>query len=155
MRFIPKTEKEISEANLWQPGIYDFEVLEYTSLGNTRVATIDTTSKNGNEMIVLVCRVYHPNGQFRIIVDYLLESMMFKLRHAAEACGLLDRYEQGELSASDFIGRFGQAQLGIQKDKGGQYPDKNNIVDYIKNSSGIAISKESDLPVLDDEISFD
>ena len=27
MKFTPKTEEEIQESSLWQPGVYDFEII--------------------------------------------------------------------------------------------------------------------------------
>lgn len=131
MKFAPKTDKEIAEMNLWQPGEYGFEILSDASLGPNHYATVDRTSKNGNDMIQLVVRVYNADGQFRVIVDYLLESMPSKLRHAALACGLKSQYEGGSLEASQFIGKTGNLKLKIQKDKTGEYADKNAISDYV------------------------
>jgi len=37
----------------------------------------------------------------RTISDYLLAETPEKLRHASEACGLLDRYDTGNLSATN------------------------------------------------------
>jgi hypothetical protein len=128
MRFTPKSEKEIAEANLLSEGEYPFEV----STG------ADKISKSGNEMIELWVRVYKPDGSFNQVVDYLLESMAYKLRHAAEACGLLDKYEAGTILGTDFVGKTGMLKLGITKDKNGQYPDKNGIKGYIVPKEGDA-----------------
>lgn len=136
MRFTPKSEKEISEANLLPEGEYPFEI----SSG------ADKISKSGNEMIELWVRVYKPDGSFNQVPDYLLESMAYKLRHAAEACGLLDKYENGSILGTDFIGKTGMLKLAITKDKTGQYPDKNGIKDYIVPKEGeakVAIPKDA------------
>lgn len=121
MRFQPKSEKEIAESNLLPEGEYPFEI----SGGEDKV------SKSGNEMIELLVRVYKPDGNFSIVHDYLLESIAYKLRHAAETCGLLEKYEAGELKGQDFIGKTGMLKLKIQKDKAGQYADRNTVADYI------------------------
>ena len=64
--------------------------------------------------------------------DYLLEKFAVKLRHACEALGLTEQYERGELEAMDFEGRGGALKLGIQKDRTGQFPDRNSVLDYIR-----------------------
>lgn len=122
MRVIPKTEREIAEAGLWEPGTYDFEVLEAD----------DTVSKSsGAEMIKLKVKIFNDQGESQIVFDYLLDSMAGKLRHAAEAFGLLAEYERGGMQGIDCQGKTGRCKVSIQKDKTGQYPDKNGIADYI------------------------
>ena len=124
MKYTPKTEKEIAEENLWPAGEYDFEV----------TAGEDTQSEAGNDMIKLTVQIFNNEGRSRLVDDYLLESIAYKLRHACDACGLIETYETGELSGADFIQKTGRLKLGIQKDKTGAYPDKNVINDYIKRS---------------------
>lgn len=121
MNFTPKTEKEIAEMNLIPAGEYDFEIIEAN----------DKVSKSGNDMIELKLKVFDHNGAERVMFDYLLEQLAFKLRHAAEACNLVDRYNMGTLVANDFVNKSGRLKLGIQKDKTGAYPDKNTVADYI------------------------
>ena len=65
-----------------------------------------------------------------MITDYLVEKRIEKLRNAARACGLLDRYEAGTLTDTDFRGKRGNLKLGIEKGKKG-YPDKNVVIDYV------------------------
>jgi hypothetical protein len=125
MKFVPKTEKEIAEENLWPAGEYSFEIIEAE----------DKVSKSGNEMIELTLRVFNSEGGFKIVNDYLLEAISYKLRHAAEVCGLLDNYNRGHLLANDFFGKTGFVKLKIDKDKEGKYPDKNGIADYITERS--------------------
>ena len=120
MKFQPKTEKELQEALVVEPGIYDFEV----------VNAIEKQSKSGNDMIELKLKIFVGEGA-RIISDYLLESMAFKLRHFCEAVGLLDKYENGTLSAFDCAGVAGKLELVIQRDKSGSYPDRNSVKDYV------------------------
>lgn len=142
MRFQPKTEKELAAMNLIQPGIYDFEVWNAN----------DKTSKSGNEMIELKLKIWDHSGQERIIFDYLLEVMAFKLKHFADTTGLSKKYEEGIISALDCIGKCGKLDLIIQKDKSGQYADKNTVKDYIVEA------KSTDTPgedkIFDDEIPF-
>lgn len=142
MQFKPKSEKEISEENLLPAGEYDFEV----------TAAVDTKSASGNEMIKLQLNVFDESGNPRVIFDYLLESMAFKLRHAADACGVIDKYESGQFVADDFMGKTGRLKLAIQKDKTGDYPDKNTVRDYIKREVAGVIPAGH--PALDDTIPF-
>lgn len=130
MKFQAKSEKELKEANLLQPGIYDFEV----------IAAEDKISAAGNEMIALNMKVYGDNRTV-YVTDYLMEKMAFKLRHACDACELLKAYESGELQASDFEGKSGKVKLKIDTDKEGKYADKNGVADYVKSESDGALAK--------------
>lgn len=149
MKFTPKSDKEISEEKLLPEGTYDFEIS----------AGYDKVSKAGNEMIELLVRVYKPDGGFVLVNDYLMEKVIYKVSHAAKACGLETEYNNGQLHGDDFIGKTGQLKLKIQKDKDGTYPDKNVIQDYIVNEEGKSSlkekpAKENFAEDLDDEIPF-
>lgn len=142
MKVTPKTDKQISEANLMPGGIYDFEIGTAT----------DEVSKSGNEMIKVDLTVFDAQGNKRFIFDYLLDAVAFKIKHAAEACGLLDKYEAGLIVAEDFIGKSGKVKIKIQKDKTGQYADKNVVADYVVDKDPKetkSVTKE-----LDDSIPF-
>lgn len=140
-------KKEIAESNLTPKNtICDFEVLDEVTFGTKTYQTQDSQSKAGNDMIVLVLKVYHGDS-FKTIVDYLTagnERMEFKLRHAINSCGLVTN---GAISAKDFIGKSGKCKIGIQSDKSGEYADRNVVQDYMPKS--IAVTAE-----LDDEIPF-
>lgn len=128
MTFTPKSEaalvKEAEERNtLWPKGTYDFEIVNYE----------DAVSKSGNDMIHLELKVFHPEGGSQTIHDYLLASMMHKLRHACEAIGILDQFEAGTLEARDFDGGVGKVMLKVDKAKPNSgYRDKNSVEDYCK-----------------------
>lgn len=127
MQFKPRTEKEIQEENLRPAGVYSFEIVDAK----------DETSKKGNDMIKLSVRLYNTEGDdCGVISDYLLESLAYKLRHAAVACGLEEKYVGGNITADDFIGKMGDLKLSIRKDKTGQYPDQNSIQDYVVKKDG-------------------
>ena len=151
MKVTPKTEKEIAEANLLKIGIYDAEVIKAE----------DTMSKAGNDMIALTLRVYSDDASV-LVNDYLLDALAYKVRHAAEAMGLLTDYESGTLLAGSMIGKPVRVRLSIQADKTGQYPDRNGVADYVvdKGARPAATSHAADRrPVppphdLDDEVPF-
>jgi hypothetical protein len=150
MKIIPKTEAEVkTDFPVWKPGVYDFEIMEAE----------DTVSKNGNDMIKLKVAVYNDEGNFQNIFDYLLESVAYKLRHCAYACGIGTAYEAGELEAIDFLGKTGKCKVTIQKDKTGQYADKNGIGDYIvpepvETAPAKTATRKPVTADLDDEIPF-
>jgi len=122
VEFKPRTEKEIAESRLMPKGVYDFEILE----------ALEKLSKaSGKPMIELKLRVSKPDGPGRVLTDYLVAARDGKLRHAAEACGLLDRYNSGSLADADFLRKRGRLKLGIEKDKTHTWPDKNIVIDYI------------------------
>jgi len=130
MNFKPQTEKEIAESKLYSKGIYDFEILD---------AAEKVSKSSGKPMIELKVRVSAGNGSARVITDYLLAERPDKLRHAAQACGALDRYDMGALSDNDFRGKRGKLKLGIEKDGTRQYPDKNIVVDYVCAASPVLL----------------
>lgn len=126
MKFQPKTDKEISEANLWPDGNYSFEIIE----------GVDKQSKSGNDMIELKVKVYNNEGGYIFVNDYLLERIAYKLRHAAVACELTEQYEAGSLVGMDFVGKCGTLKLKIQKSKDPAYADKNVVGDYVVKKDG-------------------
>ena len=146
MRFEPKSEKEVAEAGLLANGIYDFEVGEAS----------EAQSKAGNDMVELRVRVYDSEGHWRNVFDWLVstDGGAYKIRHFAEATGLLTEYEKGELRAEDMKGKVGKCKVFIKKDKDGQYPDKNAIADYINSDGAAPTAANFDRSDLDDEIPF-
>ena len=121
MNFKPCSEDEIAAGKLWPKAVYPFEV----------VAAFEKLSKAGKPMIELKLRVSNGDGRSRMITDYLVAQRLEKLRHAAAACGVLERYDAGSLSNADFLGKSGRLKLGVEKDKTGQYPPKNVVADYL------------------------
>lgn len=151
MRFEPKTEEELQSMNLLEGGEYDFEVLDAK----------DDTSKNGNDMVKLKLGVYGDGERQHWVYDYLVatEASAYKIRGFAESAGLLNEYLLGEINAEQMVGKTGRCQIGIQKDKSGQYPDKNIVRNYIKAESSGGAKKESKpanggAVVMDDDIPF-
>lgn len=120
MKFTPKTEEQIASENIWSAGVYGFEITHAEN----------AISKSGNEMIKLTLRVFDAEGRERTMFDYLLESMAYKLRHAAEACGLLERYNVGELDGYDFMGKAGSLKLSVRANSQSRTKE-NSIQDYV------------------------
>ena len=143
MKVTPKTEVQIAEEGLLPKGEYFFEVVDAT----------DKLSKKGSEMIKLDLAISTDDGDRRFISDYLLDAIAYKVRHAADACGLLAKYEAGELVGADFINCSGRCKIIIKEDKTGQYPPSNSVTDYIKNGA-VAGAVGNAAPDIDDEIPF-
>lgn len=145
LKFKPKTEKELQEANLAAEGDYDFEVL----------TAEDTVSKTGNPMIKLKVGLYQGEAIRHHVYDYLLPAMGHKLRHFCDCTGLLSAYEAGTLCAEDCKGRAGKCRVIITEDKNGKYPDRNAIDDYlIRAPKPLAAQTQNDVPPADDDVPF-
>ena len=121
MQFKPCSEEEIADRKLWAKGVYPFEIVE---------AAEKVSQSGGNEMIELRVKISRPDGASRVLPDYLVAKRIEKLRNAAAATGLLDRYEAGSLADADFRGKRGRLKLTVEKGKNG-YPDRNVVADYL------------------------
>jgi len=151
MKVTPKTDEQIDTEGLLPAGTYNFEVRE---------AKDSISKSSGNEMIALVLDVFDDAGDAHTVFDYLLDSFARKIKHAAEVCGLADRYQAGELRAIDFTGRSGRVKIEVKKQVG--YADKNNVVDYVVAPDARQATFGTPAPVrekvpagdLDDEIPF-
>lgn len=135
MKFSPKSADEVNSFKLLPPGTYNAEI------GTAE----DKVSAAGNEMIKVDLSVYDSNGKVFYVFDYLLEALAYKLRHAAEACSLLDKYEAGNLMADDFIGKCCKVKIKIDKAKEPQYSDKNSVVDYVIDKEKQPVGKPEDI----------
>jgi hypothetical protein len=130
MNFQPKTDKELAADRLLPAGNYRFEILRRATLGTRELETGDTVSKQGDDMILLVVKVFNGNGRGRVVLDYLVPNA-FKLRQAAIACGLRAEYDAGSIDGQAFIGKTGMLKLTVEKDKTGRYADKNAVGGYL------------------------
>jgi hypothetical protein len=143
--FTAKTEKELQEELVIPEGEYNIEVLDAN----------DKTSKAGNEMIELGLKVFKDDGSHILVTDYLMEKILYKLKHACECFGLQKEYKNESVVANDFIGKTGKAKIVIQVDKEGKYPDKNGVKDYVvKDGQKIEDYEANGEPLESDDIPF-
>jgi hypothetical protein len=115
------SESEVIQRSLLPSRVYPFEVVEAK----------EERSSAGNDMFHLQVNILLPGGNGKIVHDYLLPQRMEKFRHAAQAMGLIEKFDTGILSADDFVGRRGKCKLGVERDREGYYPPKNVIADYL------------------------
>jgi hypothetical protein len=81
--------------------------------------------------------------------------MPHKFKHAAQACGLEEEYNNGTLSHTSFFGRTGKCEIVTQPAKG-QYLERSGVKDYIKREAGEEVPKPKNniSTDLDDSIPF-
>ena len=148
MNYTPKTEAELAKESLLSEGVYDFEVIE----------TRDTPSKKGNDMITLKLCVFDIDGSQRHIFDYIALGTNFgerKLRRAANACGLIDIYNSGDLRDTTFLNTTGQISVRQQEGTTDFPLPKNVVSDYLPKDEGITEKPVRPArEVIDDEIPF-
>jgi hypothetical protein len=138
MLFTPVTE-EAADAqgnDLWPNGSYDYEIRQAT----------ETTSKAGNAMFSLEVWIYKPDGDRKLVFDYLVASdkAAWKIRSFAASCGLVQQYETGCLMEAEIVGRTGRCTVGTQAASNG-YAAKNHITGYLR-AEGAAMTPPDRAP---------
>ena len=127
LSFQPETEEQV--LNLLKDGVYDFSVSE---------AKDAISKRTGNPMIKLTLVIWDKNGDKRFITDYIMTSYMRKLKHFCDATGLIDKYNEGSLTATDCLDKTGKLKLVIKNEIDSPYPPQNEVQDYVKKESVIA-----------------
>lgn len=106
-----------------------------------------------NKMLVVNLLLMHENRTLRIM-DWIMldmEGFEYKLRHFADTCSLLDKYEAGTLEAVDFLGHEGIAKVNVTEyEKDGEIIKTNKVMDYVKSK----VTKANDPDFLNDAIPF-
>lgn len=141
-KFPVKTEEEI--LNLLPAGEYSFIIEK---------AEITLSKSNNTPMVKLLLSVQDSHGQIRQIIDYLTtnNNMLFKVKHFCDAVGLEEKYQSGEFTEKDCVGKKGKCKIKV--DPGNeQFGPKNTVKDYVKSSSSSVKSTTDDVPFFDDEM---
>lgn len=148
MNYIPKTEEELAQESLLPDGTYDFEIIE----------TSEGYSKKGNEMITLKLCVFDTDGSTRNIFDYIALGNNFgerKLRHAANACGLIDVYMSGKLADITFLNATGKILVKQQKGTDDFPLPKNIVSDYLpRDDNAPAKPPRPAREIINDDVPF-
>lgn len=122
--FTPKSDDEL--ITLLKKGEGTFTVL----------SAVEAISKNGDDMIKLLLECYDCENNKGNIFEYLIFNdnvfCQAKIKHFCYAVGLEKTYESGKLNSYECSEKSGRLAIGIQKDKTGQYPDKNCVLDFLK-----------------------
>ncbi len=150
--FSPKTDAEIAamqNQGLLEEGVYKFTVKHVEQC----------VSQSDNSMLKIRLSVFEKSGGMRVIFDYLVatDRMMFKLKHFCESIGLQDKYTDGKFNPQECVNRSGYAYVSIQKgsarpDGLGNYPDKNQIKDYVLGDA--AEDQKKKYKDFDDDVKF-
>jgi hypothetical protein len=97
------------------------------------INSIDTKSKQGNEMIEADFKIYDPAGLQPTIKHYFVDKNpgMFK-----KLCTVLDlNFESGNIPAESLVGKMVKVLIKIREDKSGEFPDKNVLAAFAKSDS--------------------
>lgn len=129
MQFTPMTDEEIKASSdkkefpIYPAGEYPFEII---------TANEGPSKSSEYSRIAINMKIYQLDGSYTWVNDYLSASpkAAFKIRNAAEACGLLENYNAGELAAEDFIRKQGFVKIGVEPATD-EYFAKNKVVAYV------------------------
>ncbi len=110
MKYQVIDDETLQERDLAPQGEHQFEVIRAEEL----------LSKKQIPMIKLTLKIVRNESTYWV-VDYLSESILWKIKHFMAAIGLKDNYSIGELSAEDCLGRNGMVKI-VQ-----EYSDKYGI----------------------------
>lgn len=137
MRFNPDDAQELTKL---AEGDYSFIVDS---------AEDGIAQKSGNEMITLYLSVQIGNRNITIR-DHLvnLPTCLYKIKHFAEAVGLLTEYENGELDANMMVDRSGTVHLKYGKPKQTSDGDRRflEVADYVKPAKPFLLSPVDNAP---------
>lgn len=150
--FNPMSDEELDA--LLPDGEYSFEV----------ISSSRKQSAKGNPMAVLDLRVWDKQGVPHIIFDMLIfmkvNMCMRKISRFSKSTGIYEDYKKGSFP-EELGGLSGNLVISTQDEmpnpKGGVYPRKNIVLDYIPESESKKAISKSDEPVedfKDDELPF-
>lgn len=115
----------------------------------------DHISKENKESIKLKLKATDDEGHESIIFEYLPGGDTIFSHHRrksfCEQVGLMDKFNEGELSAIDCLDRYGECLVKVEKGKNG-YPDSLKVHSYphlIEKPSSL-----EDEPIFDDKMPF-
>lgn len=133
MKFEVLSDVQLEELKCLPAGIWDFEVIHAE----------ERERDAGGEMTILQLLVDVKPGISHVVFCYLIPSSRFAflIKHFWDSVGNPEKYESGDIPASEYIGKKGRMKTKVGKNKEGDA--QAQVVDFIK---------KDDLP--DDDISF-
>lgn len=156
------TEEDFSRLSVLEAGEYQFYVGTVEEKQSKGGHDKHGQPKQIYDMLEVNLHVIGLSGAERKVKDWVLvvaneDAMGFKLRHFADTCGLIDRYDAGILEARDFLGKHGIVKISIRDytDKYGEKKKQNSVVDYLKPLHAKDAAKApADGEFFNDEIPF-
>jgi hypothetical protein len=158
LSYRPLTKEDVARINeslLLPKGQYTFYVENISQQKSQGGIDKKGNPKKIYDMLVVNLRVSCNDGDTKSLRDWVMivdsdDTMGFKLRHFAEACGLLDKYEAKTLKATDFMNKNGVVKIGIREstDQFGDKVKQNSVMDYVKpNPSNESNFFNDDIPI--------
>ena len=145
MKFHPLTEEELHTAALMPEGIYTYQVIK----------SEDKISQSGNEYTALTLKVWDQQDKEHLIFTNL--ALVKLLKHFCDVNNVQDLYQAGDVPPDRCLNKSGGVvQIGMQEakpdGKGGMYPAKNIVKDYIFANPS---SKLNPIPIVKNEFDDD
>ncbi len=107
---------------------------------------------NGKESIKIMMKIWDNLGNEGFSTCYIGEP--WKLKQFCRSCGMLDKFESGEIIALDCEGKSGNGITKIEIDVKGVYEDKNVIVKFLEKEEKSTPKAEAKKPEFDDDLPF-
>jgi hypothetical protein len=138
MEWEPKTDEQLQEENLLQPGAYAFDVLTCE----------EQEDKEGKPMFALKLDC-HGDDKSQHVYDYISPNWMpHKFKYFFHTIGCPEMYESGKtgVEAHELIGKSGRVALEIEP--AGKFPAKNTVSHYLidADTAPRTDDKDDDLP---------
>lgn len=132
MNFTPMTKQQLK--NLLPEGNYPFEV----------TGAEEKISKNGNPMIALNLRVVGEKGEVVFVNDWLMQPVkdedqdktknkIWKIRSFCYSTGLINKYEEGNLTDSNCLHKKGWVKIKVKTDQ--DLNQVNSVGYYLEDKS--------------------
>lgn len=134
-KFKPMSDDEIAESGLLPEGVYDFEI----------TAANEYVNEKGNDIFKLNINVFDSEGSPYGKMDWVTPAFIKKFKHCVDACGLIAKYDAGEINGGDFVGKTGKLKIKIglpRENKDGIEMRYNEIEDYVKRAAGVVETKK-------------
>ena len=143
MDFVPLSDQQLRELNLYPEGRYRFQVLRTTQ---------KHSNNSGNDYFNLKMRI-HVDGKERILFDMLFfeGKMLYKTKHFCTVTGMPEKYDSGQIMPTDCDGKEGYLDL-VHRANSQTGELQNSVKDYVIPEGDQLIQAE---PKADDSFNDD
>lgn len=145
MDFVPLSDQQLRELNLYPEGIYRFQVMRTTQ---------KHSQNSGNDYFNLKMRIW-VDGKERILFDMLFfeGKMLYKTKHFCEVAGMPEKYNSGKIMPTDCDGKEGYLEL-VHRTNTQTGELQNSVKDYVIPEGAQLTQAESKNDSFNDDISF-